>query len=338
MMRTLFVAWALLAIAVQGRREESQSSGEGKQSQLDGTESAANAYPRKALVALLLALSRTQAFTLGPGGSRAVGQRTSSDITTLEAKVKGKGDEAAELPAEIQWKQLLPWKLSRRASLKNAVIAVAAQTLSNANVVLWPRLIPGAFSSPVSPSAVEGIMSLEEVQTLASPVSAFSPVSTAAVEGTMSKEEVLKIAGFLTPSQRKISLSAVTERPFTGKTTNGFSAHDNTEKGTYVGAISGAPVFSSSAKFDSENGWPSFYEAVPGGVIVRPDPRDLANPRQAKKMYDGIRSEIIDAKSGTHLGHLFNDGIEPTGKRYTVNAGAMTFVQDFADGSGNSVL
>jgi len=262
-----------------------------------------------------------------------VGQRTSSDITTRfnhgqgidDADVKGKGDEAAELPAEVPWKrprsnqpgQSGPEpQFSRRAALASGAAALAA----------------GALSSPVFAAAGDGdILDLEVLQPS-------SPVFTAAVDGTMSKEEVRKIAGSLTLRQQRISLSAVTEPPFTGKTTNGFS-FDNTEKGTYVGAISGAPIFSSSAKFDYENGWPSFSEAVPGGVIVRPDPRDLANPRQAKKMYGGIRSEIIDAKSGTHLGHLFDDGIEPTGNRYTVNAGAMTFVQDFADvSSGGAVL
>ena len=70
-------------------------------------------------------------------------------------------------------------------------------------------------------------------------------------EGTMSKEEVLRIAEEkLTPFQRAISLSAATERSFTGMTTNGY-AHDNKKKGTWAGAISGAPLFESGTKYES---------------------------------------------------------------------------------------
>ena len=144
-------------------------------------------------------------------------------------------------------------------------------------------------------------------------------------DGTMSKEEVLKIAETLTPFQRAIALSAATERSFTGTTTNGYS-HDNKKAGTYVGAISGAPIFKSEAKYDSGTGWPSFYAAVPGGVIERPDPGDLADLKRAMMM-GGVRTEVIDAKSGAHLGHVFNDGPKPTGKRYCMNAGAMTFLE-----------
>jgi len=149
-----------------------------------------------------------------------------------------------------------------------------------------------------------------------------SPVHAYAGEGTMSKEEVMKIAREkLTPLEQGISLKAATERPFSGKTTNGYS-HDNKKIGKYVGAISGAPLFESTAKYDSGTGWPSFYAAVPGGVIERPDPEDI---RRGANSF-GVRTEIIDAKSGAHLGHVFNDGPKPTGKRYCMNAGAMTFV------------
>merc|ERR1712087_316669 len=125
---------------------------------------------------------------------------------------------------------------------------------------------------------------------------------------------VNKAAEALTPFQRGISLSAMTERPFTGKTINGYS-HDNKKKGMYVGAISGAPLFDSSAKYDSGTCWPSFYAALPNGVIERQDPGDLEDPRRALMM-GGVRTEVIDAVSGAHLGHVFPDGPPPTGKRY----------------------
>ena len=117
-----------------------------------------------------------------------------------------------------------------------------------------------------------------------------APAFAYAGDGSMSKEEVERKAESLTPFQKAISLSAATERPFSGTTTNGY-AHDNKKKGVYVGAISGTPLFESGAKYDSGTGWPSFYAAVPGGVIERLDPEDLKDKRRAKMM-GGIRTEV----------------------------------------------
>ena len=88
-----------------------------------------------------------------------------------------------------------------------------------------------------------------------------------------------------------------------------------------VGAVSGLPVFSSKAKYDSGTGWPSFFEPISSDhVTLRPDPEDIRNKRRY------IRTEVLDAKSGAHLGHVFPDGPAPTGQRFCMNAAAMTFV------------
>lgn len=89
-----------------------------------------------------------------------------------------------------------------------------------------------------------------------------------------------------------------TERAFTGQTVNGYS-HDNKEKGVYVSALSGLPLFSSDAKFDSGTGWPSFFQPVDSEHVI--EVVDRSFPFMP-------RTEVIDAKSGAHLGHVFNDG------------------------------
>jgi peptide-methionine (R)-S-oxide reductase len=190
------------------------------------------------------------------------------------------------------------------------------------------------FASTISPSVRGSLMMrrraalhyIAPAATSALGLGASRPQRAAAFagDGTMSREEVLRAAEKLTPFQKAISLSAMTERPFAGKTTNGFG-HDNKQPGTYVGAISGQLLFESSAKYESGTGWPSFFEAVPGGVLEREDPQDRADPARARMM-GGVRIEVIDASSGAHLGHVFPDGPPPTGKRYCMNAGAMTFV------------
>ena len=141
-------------------------------------------------------------------------------------------------------------------------------------------------------------------------------VSSLGYNLVMSKEELDDALKGLTEFQKSVTMNGATERSFTGETINGY-AHDNKEDGVYVSAVGGLPLFDSKAKFNSGTGWPSFFMPfAPDHVVEKVDNSIPFMPRV----------EIVDAKSGAHLGHVFNDGPKPTGKRYCMNAAAMKFV------------
>ncbi len=103
-----------------------------------------------------------------------------------------------------------------------------------------------------------------------------------------------------------------TERPFTDK------LNDNKKKGIYYSAATGQPLFSSESKFDSGTGWPSFYEPISKEAVVLREDGGLGM----------LRIEVEDSGSGSHIGHVFPDGPQPTGLRYCMNGGAMLFVAE----------
>jgi len=94
-----------------------------------------------------------------------------------------------------------------------------------------------------------------------------------------------------------------TEAPFSGEL-----LHEEKD-GTYACAACGNPLFASDAKFDSGTGWPSFDEALPGAVKLETD-----------DAHGMSRTEVICARCGSHLGHVFDDGPTATGKRYCMNS------------------
>jgi peptide-methionine (R)-S-oxide reductase len=112
----------------------------------------------------------------------------------------------------------------------------------------------------------------------------------------------------LTPKQYKILRKQGTERPFSGELLH------NKEDGTYRCAGCGSVVFLSKDKFDSGTGWPSFTEAVAGSLELLPDHSHGRN-----------RVEVRCSKCGGHLGHVFDDGPQPTGKRYCINSIGLSF-------------
>lgn len=116
----------------------------------------------------------------------------------------------------------------------------------------------------------------------------------------------------LSPIAFQVMVKGGTEAPFRN------AYHDNHEEGVYVSAATGEPLFSSVDKFESGTGWPSFTKPIKSGAIA------IVTDRS----HGMVRQEVVEAKTGLHLGHVFNDGPKNKGgKRYCMNSAALKFIR-----------
>ena len=129
-------------------------------------------------------------------------------------------------------------------------------------------------------------------------------------------ETTEELAARLTPVQYHVTQEAGTERPFTGE------YWDTKDDGVYRCVVCEEPLFDSNTKYDSGSGWPSFWQPIESDAVATKKDFKLLVPR----------NEVVCGNCGAHLGHVFNDGPQPTGERFCMNSASLRLDREAESG------
>ena len=176
------------------------------------------------------------------------------------------------------------------------------------------RLVNGPWLSAAAIALTFGMTATDAIAQSATRASA-NPAATTAKTGArwmtdFKKPSDAELKKTLTPLQYQVTQHEATERPFQNEFWN------NHEAGIYVDVVSGEPLFSSLDKYDSGTGWPSFTKPLEAANVKTKTDRSLFMER----------TEVRSVHADSHLGHVFDDGPQPTGLRYCMNSASMRFI------------
>ena len=209
--------------------------------------------------------------------------------------------------------------MTKKTRLAVAVSGLVAVTVLVATLAFGPQVVSAQDAPPSGGDAVLGA-DVDEAVALASQTPDdwdYDPRARVIHPEDAALEYPVNISDsswrdLLTPNEFYILRQKGTEPAFSHPLNN------VKEKGIYYSAATGQPLFSSEDKYDSRSGWPSFTKPINANAIVYLEDNSLF----------ARRIEVVDSLSGSHLGHVFSDGPQPTGQRYCINGAALVFVPE----------